>query len=218
MATLYFSNTVDYDWATLGNWWTNAAFTTPASALPASSDSVVLGGGVSGNSGSEPTVVNLTQNSDYLSIAVTVTGMATFNGSSYNNGIVTGDATFNDYSRNDNYVSGDATFNDSSYNFYNFNEGWLAAAAVYGGATFNDSSHNAAGDVHGSATFNDSSYNASNVHGDATFNGSSYNGYSGNVYGDATFSGTAANRKGISGTVILAYEKGINGSSILGVI
>jgi hypothetical protein len=87
MATFYFNGAVDSDWATLGNWWTSDAFTTQAAALPASGDSVVVTGNIDTNSGSEPTVVNLTCTSpEYasgrISIAVTVTGNATFNGES----------------------------------------------------------------------------------------------------------------------------------------
>jgi hypothetical protein len=197
MATLYFSNTVDYDWATLGNWWTSAAFTTQASALPASSDSVVLDGIAASNSGSAPTVVNLTVNAMGFNIAVTVTGVATFNNST-NSNTITGNATFNGSSTNDYAtINGNATFNDTSSNFF--------GGTINGNATFNDYSANG---TMGDAT----------VEGDATFNDFSYNSYYGIVNGDATFRGSAYNRSGLNGGVILAYEKGINGSSILGVV
>ena len=62
MATLYFNGAVDSDWAEIENWWTSDDFTTQASALPSSSDSVVLSSSCDTNSGSEPTVVNLTIN------------------------------------------------------------------------------------------------------------------------------------------------------------
>ena len=216
MATLYYNAAVDTDWQTLGNWWTDDAFTTQASALPSSGDDVVMSANCDINSSSEPTVVNLTVSGSFsFGIALTVTGMATFNDSSYNGGIVTGDATFNDNSHNTNYVNGGATFNDSSYNNYYNPTGQPFGIATVGSATFNDSSFNI-GTVTGDATFNDSSYSSGDVNASATFNDSSYN--SGYVGFDATFSGTAVNRRGISGAVILAYEKGINGSSILGIL
>jgi len=190
MATLYFNAAVDSDWDEIGNWWTSGAFTTQASAMPTSSDSVVLSATCDTNSGSEPTIVNLTTTSN-LSTPVTVTGMATFNDSASNNGTVSGNATFNGSAHNNGTVTGNATFNDSASN-----EG-----TVTGTATFNGSSSNYYGTVSGDATFNDSAYN-------------NY----GTVSGDATFRGAASNITGITGAVILAYEKGINGSSILGVI
>jgi hypothetical protein len=277
MATLYFNGAVDSDWDEIGNWWTSGAFTTQASALPTSSDSVVLSATCDTNSGSAPTVVNLTYNSGSLGIAVTVTGNATFNGSSYNNGAtVTGNATFNDSAGNNGTVGGNATFNDYSYNDIVGN--------VTGNATFNDSSYNSFGTVAGDATFtassyvgnpatgditgtitfssaspvsftinggswtanttswvfttagqnwtfNDSSvlggYDFSNANlvitGNATFNDSSTSQY-GTVTGNATFDlpSAAAQIVGLYmaafGGISFAYEKGINGSSILGVI
>ena len=122
MATLYYNGAVDSDWNTLGNWWTSSAFATQASALPTSSDSVVLSATCDTNGGSEPTVVNFTLNDPssgayYIAIAFTVTGNATFNGSSYNDSTVTGNATFNDNSYNSGTgtVTGNATFTESSY-------------------------------------------------------------------------------------------------------
>ena len=216
MATLYFNAAVDSDWNTLGNWWTSAAFTTQASALPTSSDSVVLSATCDANSGSAPTVVDITVNNVYLIISsITVTGNATFTDDSANNSTITGTATFEGTSRNNGTVTLDATFNEDSYNN---NQG-----TVSGNATFNVRAHNDLGIISGDATFNDSSYNDGTVSGDATFSDDSYNSNlygnnDGTVAGDATFRGQAYNRRGISGSVILAYEKGINGSSILGVV
>ena len=164
MATLYFNAAVDADWNTLGNWWTSDAFTTQASALPTSSDSVVLCATCDANSGSTPTVVNLTFIAGFadFSIWITVTGNATFDDYSSNNNIVTGNATFNDYSKNG--ISNPLTA------------------------------------VNGNATFNDSSYNNGIVGANATFNDISYNRY------------------GITNQIFLNDKRGINGSSILGVI
>jgi hypothetical protein len=197
MATLYFNAAVDSDWDEIGNWWTSDAFTTQASALPTSSDSVVLSATCDTNSGSEPTVVNLTQDSGDLGIAVTVTGDATFNDNSSNLGTVTGDATFNDDAYNYGTVTGDATFNDNSSN---------SGGTVTGDATFNDNSSNLGGTVTGDATFNDDAYNYGTVTGSATFSLS------------AASAQIAGGFDGTYGSILFAYEKGINGSSILGVI
>ena len=234
MATFYFNAAVDNEWQTLGNWWMDDNFTTQATALPTSVDDVIATASITSNSGSEPTVANFTfndpnGNGPLISISITVNGDATFNDSSYNNGgTVTGDATFNDSSFNYGTVTGDATFNDSSFNYgtvtgnATFNDSSTNNGTVTGNATFNDTSLNS-GTVNGDAVFNDSSSNFySTVNGDAVFNDSSSN--SGTVNGDATFSLSAASNQiaagwsGSYGSVSFAYEKGINGSSILGVI
>jgi hypothetical protein len=189
MATLYFIGVLDGDWATLGNWWTSDAFTTQASALPTSSDSVVLLASVGSNSGSAPTVANLTSTAS-IDITITVNGNATFNNGGFNYGTVNvnGNATFNNSGTNGGTVNGDATFNGES-NGGSFNNG-----TVDGNATFNDGSLNN-GTVSGDATFNGGlwnvgSFNSGTVSGNATFNGESTM-TGGSVSGNATFSGTA---------------------------
>ena len=217
MANLYYNAAVDTAWDTLLNWWTDAAFTDPALALPATGDDVYLAAQV--DSGPSTTV---TLNHIYVADASTgggsfyvafsgAIGNATFNDNSYNSGTVAGDATFNDYSVNVfGTVSGDATFNNNSYN-YNF-------GTVSGNAAFFDSSSNS-GTVSGDATFNDSSYNSYN----ATFNDDSAN-YS-TVSGNATFSLTAAVSQikgGFAGTfngaVVISggVSNGLNLSQLLG--
>jgi hypothetical protein len=116
MATLYFNDAVDNDWDEIGNWWTSDTFTTQASALPSSSDSVVLSASVTTNSGSSPTVVNLTITDSNLDIEVTVTGMATFNSSElyFPNGSIIGNATFNGSSVCSGGIDGHVVFNDTS--------------------------------------------------------------------------------------------------------
>lgn len=207
MATLYFNNAVDGEWTEQGNWWTNAGLTTQASALPTSADSVIAVGNIDTNSGSEPTVVNFTMDDpgeeyvyNILSVSVTVTGTATFNGSSsLFLGTVTGDATFNDTAYNGNgTVSGNATFNDSSYN-----GGDVEGDAVFNGYAFN------AVMVFGDATFNDSTYNDGTVVGNATLRDSSYATVSGSItMGSATYTNRTP----------YPIPRGLNGSSILGVI
>ena len=199
MATLYFNAAVDSDWQTLGNWWTTGAFSTQASALPSSSDSVVLSATCDTNSGSEPTVVNLTYNSGNLSIPITVTGDATFNNSSYNNATLTGNATFNNSSSNRSAMYGNATFNNSSY----------AWSAINGDATFNGTSYNELTTVTGNATYNGSSYNDGTVSGNATFNDTSYNGVSYNngiVNGNATFNDFSSNNVSLAGAGTVTFN------------
>jgi hypothetical protein len=162
MATLYFNGAVDNNWATLGNWWTDATFTTPATSLPSSSDSVIASSNIASNSGSEPNIVNFTL-TGYISIEITVTGMATFNEDSrLEEGTITGDCTFNHTSRHDNIgnIIGNCIFNDNSYLF----------ALVDGNCIFNDNaifkgdtSNNI---VSGSITFNNNSKNITNITAD----------------------------------------------------
>ena len=226
MATFYFNGAVDANWQTLGNWWMDDTFTTQATALPTSADDVIASASIYSNSGGEPTVANFTLNdpsNSYASsveIAITVSGNATFNDTSYNNyGTVTGNATFNDNSYNGGTVTGNATFNGSSVNY----------GTVTGEATFNGSSVNYGNT--GEATFNDNSANAISpvlltngiVNGNATFNGSSVS--YGTVTGEATFNDSSfAYPSGTYSVVTVGTRtpypipRGINGSSILGVI
>jgi hypothetical protein len=175
-ATLYFNAAVDGDWATVANWWLDDEHTQAAGRLPAAADSVIATANIDSNSGGAVTVVDFTIVSAFLSISTTVTGMATFDGSSGAGSTVT--------------VSGNATFNDSAYN-----EG----ATVTGNATFNDASGNG-GTITGNATFNGTSGNSGTVTGNATFNDSSQN-YS-TVTGTATFTGSACNDGGTAGTFV----------------
>jgi len=131
--TLYFDGANDSDWAELGNWWLNSAHTVAAPSLPAAGDSVIATASISGGA---VTVVNFTISGfSFLDITITVTGNATFNDSSQNEGTVTGNATFNDSSYNNATITGNATFNDSSQN----------DGTVTGTATFTGSACNAGG-------------------------------------------------------------------------
>jgi hypothetical protein len=118
-ATLYFDGAVDTDWAEIGNWWLDAGSTQSAGRLPASADSVVASMSIQLNSTSAPTsIVDFTLGGGLvvLAIAITVSGVATFNEQAGNNATITGNAVFNDISANNGTVDGDATFNDSSVN------------------------------------------------------------------------------------------------------
>ena len=252
MATLYYNAAVDSDWATLGNWWTDDAFTTQASSLPTSSDSVVLSGGCSSNSGSEPTVVNFTMNDPGYSyafgISITVTGNATFNGTSAHLGTINGSATFSGAAR-------------MGYNSSN-----STRSVVNGDVTLNGNSQ-CAGDIYGNAVVNEYAeitwdgmsawpYPYGRVHGDlqandyAVVRGGYYSGtfrdYSVMAYSDADyqapqpynahmldnstvnvsmyvsspfyFYGNSFNASYLGTYTRTPPERGINGSSILGVL
>jgi hypothetical protein len=240
MATFYFNAAVDNEWTELGNWWTDADCTVPATSLPTSADDVVVkpmlnGYGFHTNSGSAPTIASLSLSSEFLGsssmgiyIDMTITGDAgtvyevyqctvtagsmVITGYLWDTATVIGNVTFKGAENFSPYgnlgtVDGNATFDEYSTN--------SATGIVTGDATFNEFSTQS-GTVGGNATFNDSSINYGTVTGDATFNDYSYT--NGTVSGNATFSGNSYNRYGINGTVTLAYDRGINGSSILGVV
>jgi hypothetical protein len=163
MATLYFNAAVDNDWDTLGNWWTDSGHTGAAAGLPESGDSVVISGTLVG--GEDHTVVNLTANSASIGPSFTVTGAATFDGSSEYHGQLTGNATFNGTASLTGTVSGNATFNEYAFldptgTAYDIPVGVYSEGTpcVGGLATFNDNSYWASSvNVVGSAVFNDSS-------------------------------------------------------------
>ena len=119
MATLYYNGAVNSDWATLGNWWDDSGFTTAASSLPTSSDSVELFATCDTNTGSAPTVVDLTITDWTLGISITVTGTATFNGASLlsSGGYITGNAAFYGTSYNEGTVTGTIIY--SGFSGYN---------------------------------------------------------------------------------------------------
>jgi hypothetical protein len=179
MATLYFNGAVDGEWTELGNWWTDDAFTTQATSLPTSFDNVIVGNNlntyvvISSNSGSEPTVANLTLNVTGIYTNITVTGKVTFNGCE--NGVP--GTPYGSHFTNTMTVGGDVDFNDCSYA-----QGTLNCIGV---VTFNQNAYNAG--FISDATFNDSSYNNSTVSGNATFNDNSVN--YGTVSGNATYNG-----------------------------
>jgi hypothetical protein len=121
MATLYFNAAVDSDWNELGNWWEElngvdgGTSDVAASALPTSSDDVVLLATCDTNSGSSPTIVDLEvrTNNIYISIDITVTGLATFTGELTGSvsGTITGNCTFTGSGAyNTGSIIGDADF------------------------------------------------------------------------------------------------------------
>jgi hypothetical protein len=117
--TLYFYSDIDSDFAVLGNWWTDAAHTVQASALPAATDDVVINSWC-WSLGDDRTVANATVNvglSDSDFYTLNVTGVCTFNGSSINfETFINGNCEFNNGSYNVGTITGNCTFNDSGYN------------------------------------------------------------------------------------------------------
>jgi len=173
-------------------------------------DDSINGSRVNGNA----TFNNLSSNSfdGYIE------GNVTFNDDSYNEGYILGTASFNESSYNWNEVDGDAIFNDTTIN------GSDAFMGIAKNATFNDEAFQ---DIYGvviqDAVFNNSSYNLGLVDGNALFNSLSYND-GGMIFENATFELSSAAimienaLPGTYGSIDFKYEKGINGSSILGLI
>jgi hypothetical protein len=160
----------DANWNTLANWKRTPNGVVNATELPGPSDDVVILQEVYFNSGSAPTVANLTApdapGTRYIGITMTVTGLATFGTNAIWSGpggpVLTGNAVFN----------GSGTAITSS-----------GSPSVTGNVTFNGTRIHS-GTVTGNATFNDSSENRGTVTGDVTFTGSACN--SGTVNGSIT--------------------------------
>ena len=240
--TLYYNNgsTANNEWNDQKNWFFDTNYSYLPSFIPTSADNVITSNSISTNGAGEPTVknfsaltcetlgINLTvtgmatftcsSSNVAIQVSTTLTGNATFNGASYHLGTVTGSGIFNDTTHNDSTV-GYGIFNDTSSNGLNGGLGDSYIGYVTNNAVFNDSSTNGGGQggskgiVSGNAIFNDSSVN--NCYLD--INGSPPETGDGFVVGSGTFRGQSKNQKGVGGSVILAYDKGINGSNILGI-
>ncbi len=133
-ATLYFNGGADSDWNTrIGNWWTDAGFTSQAPSLPAVGDDVVVSQPVTSNSGSSVSIHSLQVYGEaYNQIPITVATNATFYNNSSNSSVITGNTIFYDSSNTGGTVNGDAQFNDAGANY----------GTVSGDAIFNDSGDN----------------------------------------------------------------------------
>jgi hypothetical protein len=150
--TMFWYDTVDDQWTTLGNWFLDSLATTPAPRLPGPADTVTVYDELLDDvSETMPTVAEFFADGATVSMMVAVTGLATFSGA----------ASLAPLGQ----IYGDAVFNGTSTN----------QGSVNGFATFNDSSMNDAGFVEQEATFNDSSVNAGEVIQTATFTGSACN-------------------------------------------
>jgi hypothetical protein len=245
MATLYFNGAVDNDWDEIGNWWTNSAGTSAAAALPSSSDSVVITAAIYSNSGDEPTVVNIYATAN-MDIAITVTGVATFDTGGEYGGNISGAVVFDGTSK----VSGSGlasfsritsmTFNDySSAPYLGFPS--TAIPCVFNDFSACDSSSDFSWNGNGQVvTFRDMSVLGSDVYrrdeagqGFPTTNSNSthqlifeddalYFGIGVATGPKFEFRDNAYNATGTSTypdtNIIHKPSRGINGSSILGVV
>ena len=209
MANLYFNAAVDNDWDTLLNWWSDASFTIPSIALPATGDTVYIAADMY-TGPSVPVTLNHIYVADastgggafLVRLNVNITSDVTFFDLSgtLGSGQFVGNVIFNDSSYNDIYfaITGAVTFNDSSYN--------ADAAVITGATTFNDSSYNV-GIINGATTFNYLSSNSGIVTGNCIFNGSSFN--TALASGTATFNDSSYNNAG----GLVDYETIFNDSS-----
>jgi hypothetical protein len=216
MATLYFNNAIDGDWQTLGNWWTDPSCVTPyeAVSLPSSSDNIHIIGNMDGesgvlvNSGSVPTVNNVLVYGPgpnvYISIELTVTGLATFDGGNAylytdspeneyaiingNCQFINGASIYQSNNVDDAVVNGNATFYHDSYN-----HGTVVQTAIFYNSSYNDY-----GIINGNAIFYGSSYHRGDgLIGDAVFNDYSYQDTNSTVGGNAIFNDHASNNGSI---------------------
>ena len=166
-----------------------------------------------------------------------ITGNCIFNHSSGNTGYITGNCVFNDYTFNspgDYYdnITGDCVFNGGSHNVGGivgdcvFNDGSVNGYFGFGSAVNCIFNHNSAnGGSVNNAVFNDS----------ATLYRTDFDTYIGRVAGNCTLSVASASltldgwgyqigfasysgSDRIEGAIEIKYDKGINGSSILGVV
>lgn len=221
--TLYFNGAVSQSWFTLENWWNDEDCTDPAVALPGEDDNVVVFSDIDG--GPDYPFVPVA-NAEFYGTANAIMNMT-----------VSGTTTLNEYSSLDggnlNTTSGTTVFNDYSsliglqtiggdtavFNDHSSNRGYLATEE----AVFN---HNAEHYGHvwtGAVTFNDSAVSAGGSFSDpwggvcaATFNDSSFFLTS---QGQEWLTGWLGNFTLASGVrTPYPIPRGINGSSILGVM
>jgi|GEM_PF-4501520 len=205
MATLYFYNAAaNQPWSTLGNWWTNAIHTIAAGALPVATDDVVIDSSVS-QVGYPATVVNATNAGYDFTLQLTVTGVATFNSTAKNKGVINGTCIFNATSENfaGAVVVGACTFNTSALN----------DGTVTGACTFNNNSIiDTNGIVNGACSFSSMASCYGVVNGTCTWAGSGLLAATAVINGDCTFSSAGGSDAGsiiygkvtVSGSTILA--------------
>lgn len=118
--TLYFNGAVgDATWETLGNWWNDLSFTSPAESLPTADDEARVYGFVSSSGNQSVRSLVAGGGGIITNMTITVSGGAVFqSGSSlYTGSVLNGDATFNGNSANYGTVNGSATFNNTSSNY-----------------------------------------------------------------------------------------------------
>ena len=145
---LYYNADVNNDWGTLGNWWNDAAFTSPATSLPDSTIRVFIYADVLENTAGDGVcycaLAEFYSASFYSPLVLNSTGVINFNGTG---GVFDGTAT-DGISFHDTCSLGENGF-------------------VTGNAMFRDSSTNSFGTVNGNAVFHEASYNYGQINGDA---------------------------------------------------
>lgn len=146
-----------------------------------------------------------------------------FNDTSYNNNIINGNCTFNNSSYNTGTIAGICVFNNSSYN----GDDISYFGYITGNCIFNNSSYNSAtGSVNGNCTFNNTAVNKGPINGIARLNDTShmrdYASATSSIFKLSAASTQLSNSYYATfvnfGSISFEYEKGINGSSILGLV
>jgi hypothetical protein len=228
MSSAYFTNTVDSNWDTLDNWFSDAAFTSPLGSLPQNGDDIYVYGQVDGYNFTGPE--GYTFNNGYFDASGS--GYGTFTNLTYH---FSGNVSFNNgyfYTDNGTLYATNVTFNQDS------GIGSNGSCSIYANyVIFNDYSYNG-GTVNGDATFNDESYNNATVGGIATFNGKSYSSTNSTfssyvIYNDdshsenngsvtftvaPTINGYALEILDLSTWAFTRSKRNINSSSILGIL
>jgi hypothetical protein len=215
--------TANTNWFNASNWYINADCATghKANSYPKNSDNtVILQGSVApivSTSGLLPSIIDSTGLTGAAKISglifssinnsVVITGNATFNGTSVNNGTVTGNATFNSRSRNAGTIGGNMIINSTYYNAtvpttHTFT---VSGSAVWSGTVsgtiyasdgitaitdfnFTDSSRNTSV-IMSTSTFSIGASNTNTVNSNATFTDSKSFSI-GTVNGTVTLSGS----------------------------
>jgi hypothetical protein len=176
---LYFNAAVNGNLATLGNWWQDSGFTTPADALPNNSTPVFISAPVTSGTATYKSAT-ITAN---IGSAVSITANQITLNSGINSGTLIGPVVLNNSASNVGTITGNSTFNANTYNGIN--------GSVSGDATFRGTEGNA-GTVGGAAEFFDTTENSGTVEGNAIFRDSSSNS-GGVVEGNATIYNPSAN-------------------------
>jgi hypothetical protein len=202
MATKYFNAAVNYNWNTLGNWWNNSSFTSPATSLPGNNDTVYILQTVTTPPTAGVSLACIYVNSPnpgyspcYNATFTSASGNASFLGS-VNNGTINGNGTFSCYGSNNGIVTKNGTFSNYSSNF-----GTVKCCGTFSNYSNNNSV------VCCFAAFNGHSCNTDRVCDSASFNSFSSN-YGGSVYGNATLSFFSSNDSGgaIFGAACFIYN------------
>lgn len=175
MSTLYYSNEIDNDWNTIGNWFLDSAKTTPAASIPQEGDDVIILKAIDTPPTDPISLSSVTTNLTFINtvrFANITSDQFTFNSSSRVFGSFTGNATFNGTSANNGEATGEVVFNGTSVNESedsNDPDNFPGGKIIGGPVIFNTSSINR-NSIEVNVTFNDSSKNQSNILGDVTFN------------------------------------------------